>query len=308
MGQSNSNSNTNYLGLQAAGPPALPSFSRERTAQPILLFLFLSAEHGPQAMAQPSQARLSPRPLIFRPRQLTSGTRLSAFPSSSRSAPLRPAALRLAPLASPRDKALQPPLPFARAFSPFPSAAAPLARVTCQHRSLLVPAPRHGSETAVYPVSTTEPRHSAAIPPHIPARTSRSPGCNRSPNPSATYKSLSHSRNPSHPCFSPPAVAAPAEEKEKKRRRRRKRRCRSRQGGERRQAVQGGGGCHRRGPPPGRRPNDDINEAARPARPRPTCTGPSPRQGLRQRASPVSTAAALPLLSLVLSAMPMSPL
>jgi hypothetical protein len=96
------------VGRQAQAGPTFFSLSRERQPtrarpRPPPSFLFLRAAQPTTTAAQPSQT--PQRPFTFRPGQLTSGARLSAFPSSSRCAPqlplLRPATRRRTTAPSP---------------------------------------------------------------------------------------------------------------------------------------------------------------------------------------------------------------
>jgi hypothetical protein len=143
MGHSNSNSNPNHLNHHGLEPntrtahrptrarpsPASLLLLSHRTAQPTR-----PTGHGP---AQPA-GLTAPRPFSFRPRQLTSGAHLSAFPSSSLRAPQH-----FAP-APPHEK-----LPNHHAFSSFACAALPRSR----HR----PAPR-----LACPCSMTQERNCRA--------------------------------------------------------------------------------------------------------------------------------------------------
>jgi hypothetical protein len=150
MGHSNSNSNPNYLNHH--GPkPNTHTTHRPTCAQPspppFLLFSPTDAAswptgHGP---AQPTSLTVS-RPLIFCTGQLTSGTRLTAFPSSSRCARSALPRSALAPLALPcsgprqRSPTTVPLFPFS--LPPRPrSLASPPARARCS-------APRQESATA----------------------------------------------------------------------------------------------------------------------------------------------------------------
>jgi hypothetical protein len=106
------------------------------------------------------------------------------------------------------------------------------------------------------------------MPPRVSARTPRTPYCSRSQTLAPSIRPLVVSPTLAAPCFPLPP---PLHQLRRRRRR----------GG-------GGGapreGRRRNGAPPGRRPYDDVNEAARPARPRPTCTGPPPLRVSRLRA------------------------
>jgi hypothetical protein len=121
-------------------------------------------------------------------------------------------------------------------------------------------------------MSATEPCCTAVMPPCVLARTPRSPG--RSRTPTLVPHIRSHSRETlATPCFSPF----------------RRRHTRRGEGGERggeggkggEEASRGGGRRRHAGaPPPGLHLNNDVNAAARPARPRPTCSNLQPRQAL----------------------------
>jgi hypothetical protein len=116
---SNSNSKAKLINPPWADCPSQPTslllFSREtRPASarpsPPPSFLFLRTAQPTATAAQPSRPLVAP--FTFRPGQLTSGARLSAFPSSSRRAPPR----------SPRLRSL------CRAFSSFACATLPRSR------------------------------------------------------------------------------------------------------------------------------------------------------------------------------------
>jgi hypothetical protein len=181
----------------------------------------------------------------------------------------------------------RPRFPFS--FSSFACAPAS-APVTCQPRAHRL-APRQKSATTharLFPPRLGRPRRTAAMPPRVPARTPRTPYHSRSQNPSTEYKTPSRFPNPSSPLFSPSAAAAPAEEEGRRR---------------------GGGaapreGRHRTRAPPGWCPDNDVNEAAHPARPRPTCAGLPPLRVSCLRALGERRRRSLPSFSPVAGVMP----
>jgi hypothetical protein len=140
MGHLNSNSKANHINTRGPTSPSWPNLLLSLSCEtrptstrpsPASLFPFPSVERSPQATARPSQTRPSPRPFNFRPGQLTSGARLSAFPF-----PTSPLARSSASPPSLRDRGASPPPP----FSPFPSAASP-AR-SCHLPASLLACPR----------------------------------------------------------------------------------------------------------------------------------------------------------------------
>jgi hypothetical protein len=246
--------------------------------------------HGPaiQHTRSPSQPTFS---LLFpaRPSLVPS----SPFPSAKRSPqatvqpsrPHRTAPLHLPPGAADKRGPLVsfpfflPQLPRSRCAFPFACASAP-ARVTGLPRALPVPAPRHGSETAAPPVSATEPRREALAAPHRRDAAPR-PGTDA---PALAPRIRSPSRSRETLAASITFLLLPSPHQKRRRR-----------------------STARRGTTPLRQSTftRPAPERRHRVRPRPACTNPPPRQTPRQRAPPVSVAAAP--VSLVLPARCLAP-